>query len=86
MIVKYQKKIDKHYEKFEKHIQAKIDRTISLLQINPYDPSIKNHQLHGIMQGRRALSVTSDIRIIFREFDNYYLVILIDVGTHNQIY
>lgn len=38
------------------------------------------------MKGKRAFSVTGDMRIIFEEFDDYVLVIMLDIGTHAQVY
>lgn len=86
MLIKYQKKFEKKFDKFPHNIQEKINLTIIKFQTNPFDPSLRNHLLQGKMLGRRAISVTNDIRIIFREFDYYVLVIMLDVGTHNQVY
>lgn len=38
------------------------------------------------MLGKRAISVMGDMRIIFEEFNDYTLVLMLDVGTHNQVY
>ena len=38
------------------------------------------------MVGLRAISVTSDIRIIFQEFFHYRVVLFLDIGTHSQVY
>lgn len=53
---------------------------------NPYDKTLRNHALVGKLHGLRAFSVTGDMRIIFKEYNNYVLVIMLDIGTHSQIY
>lgn len=53
---------------------------------DPFDPILKNHALTGKFLGQRAFSVTGDIRIVFEEYNNYILVLVLDVGTHNQVY
>lgn len=86
MIIDFNKKFDKKYKKLLPIFQLKVDDTIEKFKNNPFDPSLKNHALKGEMHGRRAISVTYDIRIIFEEHNNYVLVIMLDVGTHNQVY
>lgn len=86
MIIDFHKHFHKSYNKLDKKMQFKVDETIFKFRKNPYDSSLKNHALKGSMQGKRSFSVTGDIRIIFEEKQNYILVIMLDVGTHNQVY
>jgi len=67
-------------------LKEKVNLSIEKFYQDPFDPSLKNHPLHGGMSGRRSISVTGDVRIIFEEYDNYVLVIMLDIGTHNQVY
>ena len=45
---------------------------------------INDHMLTGDMQGRRAFSITGDIRVVYIEFEDK--IIFIDIGSHNQLY
>ena len=45
---------------------------------------LNDHALTGDMQGRRAFSITGDIRVIYIELKDK--IIFIDIGTHNQVY
>ena len=38
------------------------------------------------MKNKRAISVTGNIRIIFKEFEDYTLVVMLDVGNHPHVY
>ncbi len=76
----------KDYNKLPKSTRSKAELAIRKFATNPFDPSLKNHPLKGGMTGKRAISVTGDVRIIFEEIDDYVLVIMLDVGTHNQVY
>jgi addiction module RelE/StbE family toxin len=40
---------------------------LDLFQENPLDPSLRNHPLRGSMSGKRSISVSDDMRIIFVE-------------------
>ena len=86
MILRSNKKFEKQFEKLPSNIQSKVERVIKIFSSNPFNKSLNNHSLKGYLQNYRAISVTGNIRIIFEEFDNYTLVIFIDLGTHEQVY
>lgn len=86
MEVKLHKKFRKRLDKLSTAIQDKVNDTIERFIEDPFDPSLHNHALRGRQLGRRAISVTGDIRIIFEEYNNYMFVLMLDVGTHNQVY
>ncbi|PJC37479.1 hypothetical protein CO046_00175 [Candidatus Peregrinibacteria bacterium CG_4_9_14_0_2_um_filter_53_11] len=80
------KNFKKSYKKLSAKLRAKVDDALCAFYCDPFDPLLKNHALGGSMVGKRAVSVTGDVRIIFEEYDGYILVIVLDVGTHNQVY
>lgn len=86
MNLRFHKRFDKRYEKLTSKLQAKVDVAIKHFVIDPFDYSLKNHALTGEMLGKRAFSVTGDYRVVFEEYNHYALVLLLDVGTHNQVY
>lgn len=86
MILKSHRKFDKQFEKLSPKLQKKTRIAIGIFIKDPFDPVLRNHALHGIMQEERAFCVTGDVRIIFQEFDDYTIVFMLEIGTHNQIY
>ncbi|MFC1615908.1 type II toxin-antitoxin system YafQ family toxin [Patescibacteria group bacterium] len=86
MKIKYSKKFTKRFKKLSPNLKNKIINSVSKFSNNPLDRTLRNHSLSGKLKGRKAFSVTGDIRIIFQEYNNYYLVIMLDVGTHPQVY
>ena len=76
----------KAYKKLNTKLRKKVDETIVLFVENPFNPRLKNHALSGPMSGFRSISVTGDMRIVFREEDGYVVVVLLNVGSHNQVY
>ncbi len=86
MIIKFHKIFDKRYQRLHRKIQDQVDGALSKFSKNPFDAALHNHALKGHMEGKRAFSVTGDVRIIFEEENGYYTVIMLDVGTHNQVY
>lgn len=86
MIINFSKNFDKAYGRLPLKIKHKVDLSLVNFRRNPRDALLRNHALKGSMTGKRAISVTGDVRIVFEEYENYVLVIMLDVGTHNQVY
>ena len=86
MTIKYAKSFWKSYIKLSLKRQKKIKEVIALFQIDHNNRVLKNHKLKGGMKGRRAISAGGDLRLIFKEYKNYTVVLFLDVGTHNQVY
>ena len=72
-------------------MQEKIFSTLEKLSIEPFDPVLKTHKLHGKLIGLWACQVEYDCRIVFtfeKEPDNNEkdLIILVDIGKHDEVY
>jgi addiction module RelE/StbE family toxin len=75
----YAKRIAKD-EKLSKQYEKRVDMFIA----GHRDAPINDHLLTGGLQGRRAFSITGDIRVVYIEFEDK--IIFLDVGSHNQVY
>lgn len=79
---------------FEKHFKNRIlphaklvrqfEDRLQLFLINKSDYPLDDHSLTGSLAGKRAFSITGDIRVVYVELDDAY--VFIDIGTHNQVY
>ncbi len=52
---------------------------------NPFFPQLRTHKLSGKLAGQWAFSIDDDCRIVF-EFVGEDRVLLIDVGSHDEVY
>lgn len=86
MKIQYARLFEKRFKKLSPKLKEKVVQVIEKFSQNPHDKTLNNHPLKGKLEGKRALSVTGDMRIIFCEYDRYVVVLMLDVGTHNQIY
>ncbi len=86
MKIQFQKFFEKRYSKLTPKLKEKVDKVIQKFKVNPFDPVLGNHSLKGSMRSKRAISVTGNVRIIFEEYEDYTLVLMLDVGTHPQVY
>ena len=76
------------YKKLTKRnslLKEKINETIILLELDPYDPILKSHKLSGNLDGLWSCSVGYDCRIVFEFLENNSLL-LIAVGSHDNVY
>jgi mRNA interferase YafQ len=52
---------------------------------NPFDRRLRTHKLTGKLEGLWAFSVAYDCRVIFK-FLSKDEVLLIDIGSHDEVY
>jgi len=86
MELRFHRDFVKKFKKLSPKLKSKTISSIEKFSKNPFDSSLKNHALKGRLLGKRAFSVSGDCRIIFEEINNYVLVIMLDIGNHNQVY
>ena len=71
-------------------LQAQILKALDLLENNPFTPYLRSHKLTGSLANFWSCSVTYDYRIIFTfsqdEESEETSIILIDIGTHDEVY
>jgi addiction module RelE/StbE family toxin len=60
--------------------------SIELFSKSPFDSNLKTHQLTGKLHGLWAFSIDYDYRIIFKFFNDNKSALLIDIGTHDEVY
>jgi len=75
---------------FKRQPQARstIAETLQRLQENPFDPGLRTHKLKGDLAGCWACSAAYDLRIVFRfvPHEGTEAILLISVGTHDEVY
>jgi len=86
MQLHFHKNFDKTFKTLSLKQKQRVKETIDLFKQNPHDPSLKNHALHGRDKDKRSISTGGDLRLVFKERNNYEIVLFIRVGTHNQVY
>lgn len=63
-----------------------VEDAVRAFKENRHDPALHDHALKGKMKNLRAFSAGFDLRVIYREEGGFITVILLDAGTHNQVY
>jgi proteic killer suppression protein len=76
----YRKRIKKDEER-----RRRFWRRMDLFLASPFSPQLRTHKLSGKLEGRWAFSVDDDCRVVF-EFIGEDKVLLIDIGSHDEVY
>jgi addiction module RelE/StbE family toxin len=87
-------KIERH-PKFKKSFKKRVapntklvlrfKQRLNIFVANPRSPVLYDHQLKGTKYRYRAFSITGDIRVIYEKVSDDH-IILMDIGSHNQVY
>ena len=80
-IKKLKKFLKKHPDMFEKY-----EKTIYLLESNPYHPSLRFHKLQGNLEEFYSVSIDMNYRIIIDFVIIEDKIFLIDIGEHDEVY
>ena len=73
---------------FRKHpeLRGQYRKTLELLELNPYHPSLKLHSLEGRLKGLSSVSINLSYRITLELEIRDKQIILVNVGKHEQVY
>ncbi|MHB1560923.1 MAG: type II toxin-antitoxin system RelE/ParE family toxin [Isosphaeraceae bacterium] len=65
-----------------------IEATLQQLSQEAYHPSLRTHKLRGSLAGCWACSAGYDLRIVFEfvHHDGSEAILLLALGTHDQVY
>jgi len=83
---------DEYFKKLKKFIKKHpevLDRyakTIELLEIDPWHPSLRLHKLKGGLQEYHSISINMKYRVVIDFIIKDNAIIPIDIGTHDEVY
>jgi addiction module RelE/StbE family toxin len=60
--------------------------TLRDLESDPFRPRLRYHPLGGKLKGFQAVSVTYELRIVLRIEVTDQEIILLDIGSHDEVY
>jgi len=86
MEIIYSKYFVKRYKKLPQNIQKKFKERLGLF-IGDDDNGLLNiHSLRGEFTGKYSFNVNADYRVIYDYNKNDEIAVLIDIGTHSELY
>jgi len=62
------------------------EKTLKLLELNPYHPSLRLHRLQGPLRDLHSVSINISYRITLEFLLEDGRIILVNVGSHDEVY
>lgn len=79
----FQKRLKQRYS-HQPHVIERLKHHMELFNKGIRKEPINDHPLTGRLKGLRAFSIGGDVRVVYQETEDHYL--LLDIGSHNQVY
>ena len=73
--------IKKHPE-----LTGQYEKTLKLLELDPFHPSLRLHKLKGSLSEFRSVSINIGYRISIEFLLNEKTIIPVNVGSHEEVY
>jgi mRNA-degrading endonuclease YafQ of YafQ-DinJ toxin-antitoxin module len=67
-------------------IHKQYRKTLELLELNPYHPSLRLHGLQGRISGLSSVSINISYRIVLEFMIEGDEILLVNIGKHDQVY
>lgn len=90
--IKIHKKFEKSLEKLkkkglkQKHVDGLYIAVGILSKGKKLDSSYCDHKLHGEYDGYRECHIQGDLLLVYQIIKNELVLVLIDIGTHNDLF
>ena len=81
----YKRKETKFFKKHP-HLIDKYSEVLEKLKTDPFEPSLKTHKLKGELSKFHSCSLTHEYRIICVFLIEDETVVLVDIGSHDEVY
>ncbi|WP_019528499.1 type II toxin-antitoxin system YafQ family toxin [Dasania marina] len=76
----------KKFLKKHPEVHDQYQKTLQLLELNPYHPSLRLHSLHGRLKGLSSVSINISYRVVLEFQISEDGILLVDIGSHDQVY
>ncbi len=67
-------------------IKGQYKKTLELLELNPFHPSLRLHKLKGSPDDLHSVSINLSYRITLQFLIKGRTIIPVDVGSHDEVY
>lgn len=67
-------------------VLAQYEKAMSLLELDPFHPSLRLHKLEGRMSELHAISINLSYRVVIHFLIAGDEIVPVDIGDHDQVY
>ncbi|OGC57111.1 hypothetical protein A3H26_02625 [candidate division WWE3 bacterium RIFCSPLOWO2_12_FULL_36_10] len=69
----------------DRKLVSRIEKQISLFELNSKHPSLRTHKLSGNLNNRWSISISKGLRMVYIMIDKN-IAYFVDLGTHDEVY
>lgn len=80
------KKRETKFFKSHPELLSQYEKTLKILEIDPFYPSLRLHKLKPPLEDLHSVSINMQYRITAEFFIKEGQIILVNLGTHDQVY
>jgi len=87
--ISYSERYKKREQKFfRRHsdLLSKYEKTLKLLEANPFHPSLRLHKLSGNLEALHSVSLDVQYRITMEFYIEDEKIVPVNIGTHDAVY
>ncbi len=81
----YEKKVVRFFKK-HKDLYPQYKKTLEILSRDPYHPSLRLHKLRGKLSNFYSVSINMKYRVVLDFIIQDDVIILLDIGSHSDVY
>lgn len=81
----YKKRLKKFFKRHPDMLK-RYSKAMMILEADPFHPSLRLHKLKGNLQEYFSISINMEYRIVIDFIIKEKEIILIDIGSHNDVY
>ncbi|WP_456430695.1 type II toxin-antitoxin system RelE/ParE family toxin [Nitratifractor sp.] len=81
----FEKKAVRFFKK-HKDLYPQYKKTLEILSRDPYHPSLRLHKLRGKLSNFYSVSINMKYRVVLDFIIQDDVIILIDIGSHSDVY
>lgn len=85
MIFLFHRHFRKRYKKLSSKTKARFEGRLQLFAEDQLHPLLENHALRGERKEYRSITITGDIRAIYKAIDAESIEFVL-IGTHHELY
>jgi mRNA-degrading endonuclease YafQ of YafQ-DinJ toxin-antitoxin module len=67
-------------------VLGQYEKTLELLELNPFHPSLRLHKLNGSLEGLHSVSINLAYRIAIEFLIEGSTIVPVKVGSHDEVY
>ena len=81
----YKKRLKKFFKRHPDMLKRYV-KAITILEIDPFHPSLRLHKLKGNLQEYHSVSINMEYRVVIEFIVKNNEIIPIDIGSHDDVY